>query len=162
LVAIGGLSGTGKSTLARALAPHLGSIAGARLFHTDAIRKRLFGVAPTTRLPASAYGPETTQRVYEEQRRRAAATLAADCSGITAAVFAQAEERHAIEAVAASAGVPFTGLWLEAPAPVLRQRILARKHNMSDADTAVLELQLGFALGDIVWRRIDAGGAVDA
>ena len=51
LIAIGGLSGTGKSTLAAALAPCL----GARVLRSDVIRKRLFGVAPETQLPASAY-----------------------------------------------------------------------------------------------------------
>ena len=53
LVAIGGLSGTGKSTLAAALAPSL----EARVLRSDVIRKRLFGFAPETRLPASAYAP---------------------------------------------------------------------------------------------------------
>ena len=55
LVAIGGLSGTGKSTLAAALAPSL----GARVLRSDVIRKRLFDVAPETRLPASAYTPRS-------------------------------------------------------------------------------------------------------
>jgi aminoglycoside phosphotransferase family enzyme/predicted kinase len=162
LVAIGGLSGTGKSTLARALAPHLGGAAGARLLHTDAIRKRLFGVAPTVRLPATAYGSAATQRVYEEQRRHGAAALAAGCSVIADAVFAQPEERQSIAAVAASAGVPFTGLWLEAPSAVLRQRIASRRHDMSDADTTVLDLQLSFDLGDIEWHRIDAAVSDEA
>src|SRR5262249_51993364 len=38
LVAIGGLSGTGKSTLAQALAPGLGAVPGARVLRTDVIR----------------------------------------------------------------------------------------------------------------------------
>ena len=61
LVAIGGLSGSGKSTLAAALAPSL----GARVLRSDVIRKHLFGVAPETRLPASAYTSEVSRRVYE-------------------------------------------------------------------------------------------------
>jgi uncharacterized protein len=51
LVAIGGLSGTGKSTLAAGLAPSL----GARILRSDVIRKQLFGVAPETRLATRAY-----------------------------------------------------------------------------------------------------------
>jgi hypothetical protein len=70
LVAIGGLSGSGKSTLAAALAPEI----GARVLRSDVIRKRLFGVAPETRLPASAYAPEcrreSTRRFATKRRRR--------------------------------------------------------------------------------------------
>ena len=44
LVAIGGISGTGKSTLARALAPGLGAAPGAVVLRSDVIRKKLFGV----------------------------------------------------------------------------------------------------------------------
>src|SRR6266436_804506 len=62
LVAIGGLSGTGKSTLAAALAPSF----GARVLRSDVIRKQLFGVALETRLPASAYAQQTSHRVYEK------------------------------------------------------------------------------------------------
>jgi len=54
LIAIGGLSGSGKSTLAAALAPAI----GARVLRSDVIRKRLFGVAPETPLPASAYAQQ--------------------------------------------------------------------------------------------------------
>ena len=68
LVAIGGLSGTGKSTLAAALAPSL----DARVLRSDVIRKHLFGVAPETRLPARTYTPEASHRVYEALRRKAA------------------------------------------------------------------------------------------
>ena len=65
LVAIGGLSGTGKSALAAGLAPSL----GARVLRSDVIRKRLFGVAPETRLPASAYAPQVSRRVYRTLAR---------------------------------------------------------------------------------------------
>ncbi len=52
---IGGLPGTGKSTLARALAPELGAAPGALVLRSDEIRKRRHGVAPEQRLPADAY-----------------------------------------------------------------------------------------------------------
>ena len=66
LVAIGGLSGSGKSTLAAALAPGI----EARVMRSDVIRKRLFGVAPETRLPAS-HAPEVSHRVYETFAKKA-------------------------------------------------------------------------------------------
>src|SRR5829696_8173972 len=55
LLAIGGLSGSGKSTVAALVAPHLGAAPGARILNSDRIRKRLHGVSAETRLPESAY-----------------------------------------------------------------------------------------------------------
>jgi 2-phosphoglycerate kinase len=54
LLAIGGLSGSGKSTVAAMVAPHLGAAPGARMLNSDRIRKRLLGVSAETRLPGSA------------------------------------------------------------------------------------------------------------
>jgi predicted kinase len=111
LVAIGGLSGSGKSTLATALAPAM----QARVLRSDVIRKRLFGVAPETRLPASAYALGVSQRVYQALRDKAAAALAAGYSVIIDAVSLNAEERRSFAALAEAAAVPFLGLWLAAP-----------------------------------------------
>src|SRR5690606_25949162 len=52
VVAVGGLSGTGKSTLARGLAPSTGAVPGALVLRSDEIRKRLSGVSPDARLGA--------------------------------------------------------------------------------------------------------------
>jgi uncharacterized protein len=104
VVAIGGLSGTGKSTLAAALAPSL----GARVLRSDVTRKRLFDVAPETRLPASAYTPQVSRRVYRTLRRKATEALAAGYSVIIDAVSLKPEERQSLLAVAEGAGVPFT------------------------------------------------------
>ena len=153
LVAIGGLSGTGKSTLAAALAPSL----GARVLRSDVIRKHLFGVAPETRLPASAYTSEVSRRVYETLRRKAADALAAGYSVIIDAVSLKPAERQSLAAVAAAAGVPFSGLWLEAPAATMDGRLRARRHDASDASPEVLAPQLRQDPGPMDWVRIDAG-----
>jgi aminoglycoside phosphotransferase family enzyme/predicted kinase len=153
LVAIGGLSGSGKSTLAAALAPSL----GARVLRSDVIRKRLFGVAPETRLPASAYRPEVSGRVYQTLRRKAAKVLAAGYSVIVDAVSLKPAERRSLAAVAEAAGVPFAGLWLAAPEPTMTGRLRARRHDASDASAEVLARQLGQDPGPIDWVRIDAG-----
>ena len=52
LIAVGGMSGTGKSLLARALAPFVGPAPGALMLRSDVERKKLFGVAETDKLPA--------------------------------------------------------------------------------------------------------------
>ncbi len=63
VIAIGGLPGTGKSTLARALAPEVGGAPGALVLRSDEIRKRTHGVAPEQRLPQSAYSGTTSEAV---------------------------------------------------------------------------------------------------
>jgi len=72
-----GKGGTGKSTVAAALAPELGARPGARLLRSDVIRKRLFGTEPEARLPEDAYKPEVTARVYERLCAQAEAALRA-------------------------------------------------------------------------------------
>jgi uncharacterized protein len=158
LIAIGGMSGSGKSTLATVLAPALAPSPGARLLRSDVTRKLLLGVAPETPLPATAYSPEINRRVYDALRRKAAVALAAGYSAIVDAVSLQPEERASLAWVARAAGVPFAGLWLDAPRAAMAERILSRRHDASDATAAVLSRQLAADTGDIDWIRLDAGG----
>ncbi|NBB82919.1 MAG: AAA family ATPase, partial [Alphaproteobacteria bacterium] len=72
LVAVGGLSGTGKTTAARAVAPSIGPSPGAVILRSDILRKQLSGVARTEPLPESAYTPEASARVYDRIAGRAA------------------------------------------------------------------------------------------
>ncbi len=161
LIAIGGLSGTGKSTLAQKLAPDFLPAPGARLVRSDVVRKRQANVPPETRLPPSAYGPETSARVYEALGAQCAAAVAAGYTAIADAVFLRAEERDAIATIASRAGVPFLGLWLEAPADVLKKRIAGRVNDASDADTTVLQSQFSIPTGAIGWQRIDSSRTLD-
>jgi predicted kinase len=75
-------------------------------------------------------------------------------------VFADAAEREAMMKMAISNCVPFTGLWLEAPPTVLHERVHLRTGDASDADAAVVDRQLEYALGDLSgWIRISAEGS---
>jgi len=156
LIAVGGLSGTGKSTLAYGLAPGEGAAPGARVLRSDAIRKRLFGVAWQDRLPEEAYGEEMTARVYGTIRDEALAGLGGGHAVIADAVFARAAERRAIADAAAAAGTAFRGFWLEAPAAVLEQRVRASRADASDATIEVLRRQLAYDVGPVEWTRLDA------
>ncbi|MGQ9371390.1 bifunctional aminoglycoside phosphotransferase/ATP-binding protein [Azospirillum sp. A39] len=158
LVAVGGLSGTGKTTLARGLAPALGPAPGALVLRSDVIRKRLLGAAETARLPAEAYVPAATAGVYGEIARCAAVALAAGHAVVADAVYARPEERQAIEAVAAAAGVPFRGVWLEAPVPVRVGRVSGRSADASDATADVARRQEGYDVGVVAWARVAAAG----
>jgi hypothetical protein len=159
LIAIGGLSGSGKSMVAYGLAPDIGAVPGARVIRSDVIRKHMFGVAPETRLTPDAYSPDVTARVYETVMTEASAVLAAGYSSIIDAVSLRPDERATIAVLAANARVPFTGLWLEAPTAVLEQRIGGRSNDASDADRAVLHRQTTIDAGAIGWTRIDVSGS---
>lgn len=162
LIAIGGFSGSGKSTVADGLAAHLGPAPGARLIESDRVRKALHGVSPETHLDAAAYNPEMSARVYAEMASRACTVLAAGASVVADAVHDKPERRLAIEDAAAKADVPFTGVWLEAPAETLRARVSARQRGQSDATPDVLEKQLTKGVSGLTWHRVDATGPVDA
>jgi aminoglycoside phosphotransferase family enzyme/predicted kinase len=157
LIAIGGLSGSGKSTAALSLAPSVGAAPGALVLRSDEIRKALCGVAPLDRLGPAGYAPEVTQQVYRALGDRAAIALAAGRTVIVDAVFARPADRAAIEAVASSTSVPFAGFWLDAPVDVLLARTAQRRLDPSDADAPVVRQQLAAGIGSLSWRRIDAG-----
>jgi hypothetical protein len=161
LVAIGGLSGSGKSTVALALAPEIGAAPGAVVLRTDEIRKRLCGVGPLVRLGPEAYTPEVSRRVYETAAERAGVIVRAGHTAVVDAVFARPENRQAIEAIACAAGVPFVGLWLHADDSVLIERVERRAGDASDADAAVVRAQLAQDIGRINWPRLEASRQFD-
>lgn len=135
LMAVGGLSGSGKSRLAL-----LGSRAeGALVIRSDATRKRLG--AGTTPL----YTPAMTEATYAAMLSGADAALAAGFSVILDATFLNRAHRDQVRRLAERRGVPLTLYWLDVPAPELRRRVRARgatDSDVSDADLAVLEAQL--------------------
>ena len=157
VLAIGGLMGAGKSTLAHALAPSLGPAPGALVLRGDDIRKRLFGVAPETKLPPGAYDAEGHARTTAALLDGVRAAVAAGHAVIADTTFLDSRLRSALRAAAGPA--PFHGIWLQAPLPVLEARVAARRNDASDADVAVLRGTAGWAgppPGD--WLLVDASG----
>jgi uncharacterized protein len=156
LIAIGGLSGSGKTTIAEALAAHVGAPPGARIVESDRIRKAMHGVPPETRLPDRAYRPEISDKVYREMAWRAGLILSQDGSVVADAVFDRPADRERIGKEAADRGLPWLGIWLEADAAVLWQRVSERKGGPSDATVDILSRQLQRHANGITWRRMDA------
>ena len=156
LIAIGGLSGSGKSALAMALAPSIGAVPGALVLRSDEIRKRLCGVSPLERLGPEGYTPAVSDRVYAALADRASQVVRSGHSAIVDAVHARPADRQAIERLAGDASVPFIGLWLEAPETVLIERTKRRRFDPSDADETVIRTQHSQDIGAIDWHRIDA------
>jgi uncharacterized protein len=156
LIAIGGLSGTGKSLLARALAPDLPPLPGAVVLRSDVERKALFGASETQRLPETAYAANTTAKVYATLTEKARRVTAAGHSAIVDAVFAQPSERDDI--ARAAGGAAFQGLFLTANLERRLTRVGRRTGDASDADTIVARKQEEFDLGRIDWAKVDASG----
>jgi uncharacterized protein len=158
LVAIGGLSGTGKSVLARGIAPGLAPLPGAVILRTDVMRKQLFRVRETDRLPESAYRPDVTRQIYEILEQQAFRVLSQGHSVVTDAVFADEGERVAIRDVARKLNVRFAGLFLQAGLETRLRRIGGRERDASDATPAIVERQDTYDIGKLDWSVVDASG----
>jgi hypothetical protein len=157
LAAVGGFSGTGKTTFARAIAPELGRSPGAVVVRTDEARKRLAGAGPVDRLPPEVYTAQFYARVYETVFETAGAALQAGHSVVLDATFTEPELRARAEALAAECGVAFHGAWLTAPLAALEARVAQRTGDASDATVEVLRDQAWRHGADAVaWRHVDA------
>jgi predicted kinase len=158
LVAVGGLSGTGKSVLARALAAELAPPPGAVVLRSDVERKAHYGKNESEKLPPAAYMAEVTERVYATIVEKARRTVAAGHSAIVDAVFARPQERAVMEQSATALDIPCHGLILDADLATRLNRVGQRSHDASDADAAIARAQASIDLGKIDWLRVDAGG----
>jgi predicted kinase len=141
-----------------ALAPSIGAPPGAVVIRSDEIRKKLCGVKPVDRLGPEGYTDAMSRRVYRTLMEQADKVVRGGCAAIADAVFATSADRDAVQHVAVAAGVPFAGLWLEAPEPILIARVDRRRRDVSDAGADVVRRQRAQPLEPPHWRSIDASG----
>jgi aminoglycoside phosphotransferase family enzyme/predicted kinase len=161
LVTVGGLSGTGKSVLARAVAADLEPAPGAVVLRSDIEHKALFAMEEGEKLPDDAYTAAVTARVFATLADKARRALAAGHSAIVDAVFSKPQERALMERSAAALGVPFRGMFLHADLITRIARVGTRGRDASDADAAVARKQESYDLGTLEWARVDASGTPD-
>jgi aminoglycoside phosphotransferase family enzyme/predicted kinase len=133
LVLVGGLPGTGKSTLARGVA----DAAGFAVVRSDVVRKELAGVDPQLRVGSEYYSGEWTGRTYAECLRRAEAGLWEGRRVIVDATFRQDAQRAAFLELARKLRVAAVMLVCEARPEVVRERLDRRTGDASDATWAV-------------------------
>lgn len=159
LVAIGGLSGSGKSTIARELAPQLPGPAGARLLRSDVIRKQAMTLAPElARAETSAYAPERRAQTYRELGEHAVKAVSAGASVIADATFGVSSARETLTRVK---GASCHAFWLHLPLAARLARISGRGKDASDADVSVAIKQVEPCnLGD-EWQVLDASGKIE-
>jgi len=141
LLITSGVIGSGKSTVARQVAARLGAI----VVRTDAVRKRLAGLALSERHPVpfgeGLYRPEMVERTYAEAMSEAAKILESGWPVVVDGAFSSAAQRRLAREAAMRAGVAFAVLWCDAPDPVLAERLRRRAHDpgeVSDAGVALL------------------------
>ena len=161
LVAVGGLSGTGKSAVAAELAPRFGRAPGALWVRSDVERKAMFGVEETGHLSDAGYSPDVSRDVYRRIEDKARRALRAGHSVVLDATFASSTERAAAARVAFEAGVAFNGLFLEAPLESRLARLAARREDASDADAIVARAQRADPLREPGWSPFDASQDLD-
>ncbi|MET7425923.1 AAA family ATPase [Dactylosporangium sp. NPDC005555] len=137
LILVGGLPGTGKTTLAGRLADRLGGV----VLSSDRLRKELAGVAPATSAKADfeqgIYTPAWTGRTYTALLQRADALLARGETVLLDASWSDAECRAAARAQAARTHSALIELRCAAPDEVVTDRLRRRTLSTSDADAAI-------------------------
>ncbi len=144
MVVIFGLMGTGKTTLAR----ELGAALGWPVVHSDAVRKGLAGLTPTTPTPTAfgqgIYDEDFSRRTYEEMRRQAASHLAAGRNVILDGSYKRAAERELVKQFAQENGAAAVFLYCACPVEVVLKRLNIRAQDpesISDGREEILEAQ---------------------
>ena len=156
LICVGGVSGTGKTSVARRLAPTVSPPVGAVVIRSDVIRKRLFGVAPETPLPDGAYDEAIARRVRRRMALQTRRVLRAGLTAILDATFLDPPAVAQAQEIARAEGADFVGLWLTASETLAAGRVASRRGDASDATAAVVRRQLAHASPPAGWSVIDA------
>lgn len=140
LFLMSGLSGSGKTWLARQLAARLSAVH----IRSDVERKRRAGLRPlassNSQLGKGLYTPEATAALYEDLARAADDVLSGDIPAIVDATFLERAQRAPFVELAASRGVSLHLICCGAPEALLRTRIMERSRTGNDPSEASLDV----------------------
>ena len=157
LSAVGGLSGSGKSTFARKKAPRSGRAPGAVIIRSDELRKRLWACPEYEALPKEAYTPDENSRVYGHMLDLAEVALTAGQAVILDATFRESAWRERAEALARLGKLGFEGVWLDVAPAVRAERVTSRVRDVSDATAAIALTQQTVDTSQLSWHIVKAG-----
>jgi uncharacterized protein len=169
LVVVGGLPGTGKSTLAAGLADAL----GATVLRSDTLRKELAGI-PADQPAGAAFGegiyaPDATAETYRELARRARVALERGQTVVLDASFTAERWRDLARQVAQATESDVVELRCDVPREVAAERIRRRLTAGRDASDATPEVAVAMAAGEAPWPEATSvdtasgpGAALDA
>jgi len=140
-----GVSGSGKTSVAREIASHIPAIH----IRSDIERKRLFGLKQFDRsgwdLSREMYSEKSSRKTYTRLFEIASTCLMNDYTVIVDATFLRREERERFMALSRNAQCPVFILHCTAPVKLLEERVTARNlsgGDASEADRSVLMEQL--------------------
>lgn len=142
-----GVSGSGKSTVARELAQRLNAIH----IRSDAVRKHLAGIpllergADATDFGGGIYTPEMTAKTYDQLQSLGLQLAAQGWTVILDAKYDRRDLRQSLITAAQTANIPMTVLNCVAPVEVIRDRLQQRQGDIADATAEILEAQLAAA-----------------
>lgn len=162
LTLVGGLPGSGKSTLSGALADRL----GVTLLSSDRVRKELAGI-PAEQSAAARYGeglytPEWTARTYSTLLDRASALLSSGESVVLDATWSDAGQREAALRMAERTSADLVALHCHVPGDVSAARLTTRAPGASDAG---LDIATTMAAREHPWPEavtVDTSGTLDS
>lgn len=150
LVLVGGLPGTGKTTLARGLA----EVLGCALIRTDEVRDRIapaLDEEPGDGYRQGAFTPETTDAVYSAVLHDAETALARGESCIIDASWSAAEHRMLARDLAGRAGAGIIELRCEVDSATAAARIRGRLAAGADASRATPAVAERMAADAAAW-----------
>ncbi|MDC7684360.1 AAA family ATPase [Asticcacaulis sp. BYS171W] len=153
LIAVGGLSGSGKSSHSRRIAPATGRAPGALILRSDEMRKRLWAFPEFETLPKEAYTPAENERVYNHMFDLARTAIQSGQSVILDATFRNQDRAREAKALAENADVTFSALWMDVPAEERLRRVLQRTNDVSDATPDIAGAQTDPVLDEALWTR---------
>lgn len=138
LLLMSGLSGSGKTTVARQIAPQLSAIH----IRSDAVRKHLGGIPLHERGPDRLYTPEMTTKTYARLLELGVALARQGFPVILDAKYDRQAVRTEAIAQAEAHQIPLQILHCTAPVTVLRSRLHQRTDDIADATAELLSTQM--------------------
>lgn len=173
LIALGGPTGAGKTTLAYKMKREIAALHDCMVLDNDQVRRDLFGYDLRAIMKPEHYTPEATQRVRDRLDALTCDAFAQGKDVIDSSGFWSPESRQHIAALASACGAAFIGIWLNVPRAELVSRITQRLYeratlpelkgergHASDACTGVLDkyAHLPSPSAGEGWFTCEAGG----